>query len=215
MNFPMLPLVLLIAGGVTSLLAPASFTGQETPDACCSRFDYVLEKTFLKVDAVRLELSIMDETPVHVAELIDDSSRDDALEDSVAAVYGGAEGADLRMTFLVSFSLERFLDGNRDSLNGLAKAGVISGEDAERLFLENERRFAVLDEIGLQEGDRLEHELRGDTITTRFIDVSGVILVEETRVGPERRAALLGSLFGPESDFRDGLLDQVFDRRSR
>ena len=215
MKSPMLPLVLLVAGGVTSLLAPASLTGQETPDACCSRFDYVLEKTFLKVDAVRLELSIMDETAVHVAELIDGSSRDDALEDSVTADYLAAQHADLRMTFLVSFSLERFLDSNRDSLEGLGRAGIITGEAAERLYLENERRFAILEETGIQEGDRLEHELLGDTITTRFIDVSGVTRIDEIRVGPERRHALLGSFFGPESDFRGGLLDQVFNRRSR
>ena len=147
-----------------------------------------------------------------MAELIDGSTRDEELDHSVAAVYLSAEGADLRMTFLVSFDLERFLAGNRDSLNGLAEAGIISGDDAERLYLENERRFAILEESGMKEGDRLEHELRGDSIITRFIDASGVTRIDELRVGPERRAALLGSFFGPESEFRDGLLDQVFER---
>jgi hypothetical protein len=104
-----------LAAGVLFLLAAPDITGQVMPEACCSRFDFVLEKTFLKIDAVRLELSIMDETPVQVANLIDNSSRDDALEDFVSAVYAGAERADVRLTFLVSFSLERFLDGNRDS----------------------------------------------------------------------------------------------------
>ena len=205
-------LVLLGTAGVSSWLAAPDLPAQVPPHACCSRFDYVLEKTFLKVDAVRLELNILNGTPARVTELIDGSTRDDALEDSVAAVYLSADGAELRMTFLVSFGLERFLDGNRDTLNGLAEAGILSGDDAERLYLENRQRFAVLAESGIQEGDRLEHELRGDTITTRFTDVSGVTQIDEIRVGPERRAALLGSFFGPESDFRDGLLDQVFDR---
>lgn len=205
-------LVLLGTAGVSSWLAAPDLPAQVPPDACCSRFDYVLEKTFLKIDAVRLELQILDGTPSRVAELIDGSTRDEELEDSVAAVYLSTEGADLRMTFLVSFDLERFLDGNRDSLNGLAEAGIISGDDAERLYLENERRFAILEESGMKEGDRLEHELRGDSITTRFIDASGVTRIDELRVGPERRAALLGSFFGPESEFRDGLLDQVFER---
>jgi hypothetical protein len=205
-------LVLLGTAGVSSWLAAPDLPAQVPPDACCSRFDYVLEKTFLKIDAVRLELQILDGTPSRVAELIDGSPRDEELEDSVAAVYLSTEGADLRMTFLVSFDLERFLDGNRDSLNGLAEAGIISGDDAERLYLENERRFAILEESGMKEGDRLEHELRGDSIITRFIDASGVTRIDELRVGPERRAALLGSFFGPESEFRDGLLDQVFER---
>lgn len=201
-----------VAAGVLFLLAAPDITGQVMPEACCSRFDTVLEKTFLKIDAVRLELSIMDETPVQVANLIDNSSRDDALEDSVSAVYAGAERADVRLTFLVSFSLERFLDGNRDSMKRLAKANIVTEEEAARLYLENERRFAILDESGIQEGDRLEHELRGDTIITRFVDASGVTRLDELRVGPERRAALLGSFFGPGSEFRDGLLDQVFER---
>ncbi len=200
----MLPLVLLCAAGVSSFPAAPDLPAQMTPDACCSRFDYVLEKTILKVDAVRLELDILDGTPARVAELIDMSARDGELEDSVAAVYGSAEGTEVRMTFLVSFGLERFLDGNRDSLNGLANAGIISGKDAERLYLENERRFAVVEQIGLQEGDRLDYELRGDTVTIRFTDVSGATRIDETRVSPQRRAALLGSLFGPESDFSIG-----------
>lgn len=212
MKTRMLQLALLSAAGITFIPAAPDLLAQVTPHACCSRFDYVLEKTFLKVDAVRLELNILNGTPARVTELIDGSTRDDALEDSVAAVYLSADGAELRMTFLVSFGLERFLDGNRDTLNGLAEAGILSGDDAERLYLENRQRFAVLAESGIQEGDRLEHELRGDTITTRFTDVSGVTQIDEIRVGPERRAALLGSFFGPESDFRDGLLDQVFDR---
>jgi hypothetical protein len=212
MKTRMLQLALLSAAGITFIPAAPDLLAQVTPRACCSRFDYVLEKTFLKVDAVRLELNILNGTPARVTELIDGSTRDAALEDSVAEVYLSADGAELRMTFLVSFGLERFLDGNRDTLNGLAEAGIISGDDAERLYLENRQRFAVLAESGIQEGDRLEHELRGDTITTRFTDVSGVTQIDEIRVGPERRAALLGSFFGRESDFRDGLLDQVFDR---
>lgn len=212
MSARMLQLVLLSTAGVTSLPAVPDLPAQVAPGACCSRFDYVLEKTFLKVDAVRLELNILDGTPARVAELIDTSTRDDELEDSVAAVYGDVERANLRLTFLVSFSLERFLDGNRDSMQGLAKAGIVDEEEAERLYLENERRFTILEESGIKEGDRLEHELRGDSIITRFIDASGVTRIDELRVAPERRAALLGSYFGPESEFRDGLLDQVFER---
>ena len=205
-------LVLLGTAGVSFWLAAPDLPAQVPPDACCSRLDYVLEKTFLKIDAVRLELQVLDGTPSRVAELIDGSTRDEELEDSVAAAYGDVESAKFRLEFLVSFSLDRFLDGNRDSMQGLAKAGIISEAEAERLYLENERRFAILEESGMKEGDRLEHELRGDSIITRFIDASGVTRIDELRVGPERRAALLGSFFGPESEFRDGLLDQVLER---
>ncbi len=207
-----LHLVLLITAGVTSLATVPDLPAQVPPDACCSRFDYVLEKTFLKVDAMRLEFEILDGTPARVAELIDASTRDEELEESVAAVYLSAERANLRLTFLVSFSLERFLGGNRDSMHELAKAGIVSEEDAGHLYLENERRFAILEETGIQKGDRLEHELRGDSVITRFIDASGVTKIDELQVAPARRAALLGSFFGPESEFRDGLLDQVLER---
>ena len=58
----------------------------------------------------------------------------------------------------------------------------------------------------------IEHELRGDTVTTRYTDVTGTVRIDGFLVGSPERRVLIGSLFGPESEFRNGLLDLVFSR---
>jgi len=89
---------------------------------------------------------------------------------------------------------------------------VLTTEEFEALDAENVARFSVLAADGVRDGDRLEHQVRGDTVTTRYTDVAGAVRIDEVRVGSGHRRALLGSLFGPRSGFRKGLLDLVFDR---
>jgi hypothetical protein len=92
----------------------------------------------------------------------------------------------------------------------LSKTGLLSDAEVQKLSAENADRFRVLAADGIRDGDRLEHEVRGDTVTTRYTDVTGTVRIDEVRIGPEQRRVLLGSLFGPQSGFRKGLLDQVF-----
>jgi hypothetical protein len=58
----------------------------------------------------------------------------------------------------------------------------------------------------------IEHALHGDTVTTRYTDVTGAVRIDGLLVGSAERRMLLGSLFGPNSEFRNGLLDLVFTR---
>jgi len=135
-------------------------SAQEESPSCCARFEYVLERTIFKIDAVRLELTLHGTTPGQVVAFVRNRPDPKSSSDSVASLYLAADDADVRMTFLRSFSLGRFLDGNRDIMEKLRKAGILSDE--------------------------------------------------EVRIGPEQRRVLMGSLFGPRSGFRRGLLDLVF-----
>ena len=194
-------------------VTPCSYaSAQEESPSCCTRFEYVLERTIFKIDAVRLELTMHGTTPGQVAALVRNQPDPRSSSDSVAALYLAADDADVRMIFLRSFSLGRFLDSNRDIMEKLRKAGILDDEDVRSLDAENIDRFEVLADDGIRDGDRLEHQVRGDTVYTRYIDVSGAIRIEETQTGPEQRRVLLGSLFGPQSGFRRGLLDLVFRR---
>ena len=180
--------------------------------ACCKHFDYVLEKTIFKVDAVRLDLTILGDTPGRVEQLVTGRGDPRALSDSIATLYLGADHARIRMTFLRSFGLNRFLDANRDVMEKLARAGLITEEELDDLDTENRARFEGLAEDGIRDGDVIEHEVRGDTVTTLYTDVTGAVRIDGFLVGSSERRVLLGSLFGPESDFRKGLLDLMFDR---
>jgi hypothetical protein len=94
----------------------------------------------------------------------------------------------------------------------LVEAGVLSAPEFRALDAENVKRFQVLAGTGIRDGDRLEHRVDGERVTTRYLDVEGAVRIDEVQVGDAERRALLGSLFGPKSDFRDGLLDQVLSR---
>lgn len=198
---------LFLIGSISS-----SATAQENRVACCSDFDYVLERTIFKVDAVRLELTMLGETPDRVAEVVGGQAEPRVWSDSVAALYMEADHAHVRMTFLRSFGLDRFLDANRDALQKTVKSGLLTEEEFETLDAENRKRFAVLTMDGVRDGDQLEHEVRGDTVTTRYTDVTGAVRIDEIQIEAAHRKALIGSLFGPGSGFRKGLLDLVFDR---
>lgn len=200
----------LCIGLVLTAASTSSASVQQGSTVCCSRFDYVLERTIFKVDAVRLELTVGGETPGRVAELASGRADTRSVSDSVAALYLDAARARIRFTFLRSFGLNRFLDANLDVMEKLSKAGLLSAAEVQELAAENSDRFRVLAADGIRDGDRLEHEVRGDTVTTRYTDVMGAVRIEEVRIGPEQRRVLLGSLFGPQSGFRKGLLDQVF-----
>lgn len=202
-----LALGLLCAG-----LRAAPLEAQEPGSRCCERFDYLLEKTIFKVDAVRLELAFTDGTPARVAGLLTRSPDVPALRDSIAAEYLAASGAMVRFTFERSFGLERFLRANRDVMEDLVDAGILNHEEFLELDAENVERFQVLAEAGIQDGDRLEHRIDGERVTTRYVDRGGTLRIDEVQVGDAERRALLGSLFGPGSDFRNGLVDQVLDR---
>ncbi|MCK5489773.1 MAG: hypothetical protein KAI98_07280 [Gemmatimonadetes bacterium] len=206
LRIPLLASQLVLVSTFSSALA------QESQAPCCSRFDYVLERTIFKVDAVRLELTVRGDTPDRVVRLVTGRADPRSSSDSVAALYLRADNARVRMTFLRSFGLKRFLDANRGMMEKLSRAGLLSDEELRRLDAANHERFETLAADGIRDGDVLEHEVRGDTVTTRYTDVSGAVRVDEVRVGSEQRRVLMGSLFGPESGFRKGLLDLVFSR---
>lgn len=203
----MWPLGVVLAVGSSSLCS-----AQESPASCCTHFDYVLERTIFKVDAVRLELTVRGDTPGRVARLVTGRTDPRSTTDSVAALYLSSDDAAIRMTFLRSFGLSRFLDANRDVMRKMVRSGYLTEEEFRRLDEENRERFAVLEADGVRDGDRLEHEVRGDTVTTLYTDAEGAVRIDQVRVGRTERRVLMGSLFGPASEFRKGLLRQVFDR---
>ena len=212
MRGPFTPTPTLCVGLLLTALPLSSASAQEEGPFCCAQFEYLLERTIFKVDAVHLELTVRGDTPDRVARLVKEQPDPRSSSDSVAALYLAAEDAHVRMTFLRSFGLSRFLDANRDMMERLTRAGTLSDDEFLVLDSENAERFQVLAADGIRDGDRLEHQVRGDTVYTRYIDVTGAVRIEEARIGPEQRRVLMGSLFGPESGFRKGLLDLVFSR---
>jgi hypothetical protein len=200
------------------LLAAAPVIGhadQEkgTMSGCCARLDYRLEKTFLKVDVLQLTLVVDDATAAGVDSIIAGHERSDDVDRVVVSYFLGARSADITLAFLRSISYDQFIDGARKTSQQVAGAGLIEEEAAERIHQDTERRFAFLKETGVRRGDSLYYTLRGDSVTTRYVSADGTTMLQDLRVGPERRMSLLGSYFAPNTNFRDGLLDLIFAER--
>jgi hypothetical protein len=213
--------LLLDTGGLCLallLLAAAPVIGNEdkekgTMSGCCARLDYRLEKTFLKVDVLQLTLVVDDATAAGVDSMIAGRERSDHVERVVVSNFLGARSADITLAFLRSITYDQFIDSARKTSQKVADAGLIERESAERIHQDTARRFAFLKETGIRKGDHLFYALRGDSIATRYIDADGQTRLRDVRVGPERRLALLGSYFAPNTTFRDGLLDLIFSGR--
>ena len=119
--------------------------------------------------------------------------------------------ADIDLEFLVSFSLKKFLKGGKKNIEGVAKAGLLTKEDADSIAAERPARFAFLDKRGMKDGDQMFYRVRGDTLHMRFVYLDGVLGLEETNVGPARRISIIAAYVGPRSDFRKGLIKSLFE----
>ena len=175
------------------------------------RLEFLLERTLLKVDVVQLTIVVDETTAAEVDSLVAGRERTKDLEHAVATRYLEVRYADIELEFRMSISHERFLDGALETTKRVVKADLIGEESAERIDADLAARFSFLEDSGVREGDRLRYILRGDSIATRYVAADGETRLDDLRVGPERRLRLLGSYFVPKTNFRDGLLDAVFE----
>lgn len=202
-------------------LAALALTGSALPLAaaaqdCCRVLEMKLEKTIAKVDVLTLEYVADDVTAATAEALIGlaveegrasgDKLDQKSLKRAVAAAYLDGTSATASFTFLRDIGGDRFLDGQRESIETLGKKGILTEAETEAMVEDRLAQFKVLLDRGLLDGDLLQVTMSGDTVTARFIAVGNDTLVNSTRVGPERRRAYLGSYFGPDNDFRDKLV---------
>ncbi len=204
---------LLVAATTACGTGPATSAPMLTP-ACCAVFDYVLEATIFQIDAVRLELRVDDRTAADVRALVRAAQRSAALDSAIAHRYLNARETIVSMTFLVSMTATRFLSQTESVLRRLGDEGLLAADDVERLAREARFRFAFLRDGGVHDGDRMEYQVLGDSVTTSYVRPDGSRALHDVQVGRAHRVAVLGSYFARSSEFRTGLLDQVFAPRS-
>lgn len=207
------PISLFTTVAILACIGATGHCQPSTPSehSCYSSFDYLLEKTMLKVDVLKLHISLDSTTGHAVARLIEGQKRSSDLEQALVAQYLQARQADVDLSFLMSISHHRFVESARKTTRRLARQGFISDDAAVLVGDGMAQRFAFLKGAGIQEGDRLYYTVRSDSVRTCFVSAIGDTLLNDVRIGPERRVALLGSYFAPKTNFHDGLLDLVFE----
>jgi hypothetical protein len=174
----------------------------------------LLEKTIFQVDVLTLEIWIGGEAAAPLRALRGARSSGE-LRDSVASLAVHARDAWARITFVRDVSLGQFVGGIEDNMRRAVEADLLSRASAMLILDSIPLWFSVLEDRGIEDGDRLLYRLTGDTLHTRFFTRGGEILVDQTDIGPERRLSVFGSYFAPKSEFRKGLTNSLLESVSQ
>ena len=193
------------------MLTVGTISADSDVDPCCYRFDFLLKKTLLKVEVLRLRLILDEQTGRDVEEILSGRKRTRDLENAAAARYLEARSADVTLELLRSVPYKRFIDGFSKTQGRISSFGLFDEATGEAIANDTALRFAFLKERGMERGDRIHYVLRGDSLFSRYTRADGTVELDDIRVGPERRLSLLGGYFVPKTNFRDGWIDQLFD----
>jgi hypothetical protein len=167
--------------------------------------EMLFERTFLRVDVMRLTLRFDPATEQALLTLIEGQNGATSA-DAVADIALESRDVMVRGVFLRNVSLAQFLDGLLTNLTNAQKAGLVTEAEFDRIETDVNVQYQPLRERGLHNGDTMWYRVSGDSLHVVVQDSDGKILVESRAVGPERRRAVLGGYLAPGSEFRSGLI---------
>lgn len=171
----------------------------------------LLEKTIFRVDVLTLSVHVGGATAASLRQLAADGTITDQEKDSVASIASGATCATATLEFVRDVSLERLLGAIRDSSRAARDAGLIAPETYALIDTSLPEWYEFLDGRGVKDGDRMEYEIRGDTLDIRYLTATDDVLLDRTDVGADQRRSVLAGYFAPGSDFRDGLVRSLVE----
>jgi hypothetical protein len=193
------------------MLSAGSITADSGVNPCCHRFDFLLKKSLLRIEVLRLRLILDEQTGRDVEKILSGWKRTRDLENAAAARYLEARSANVTLDLLRSVSYKQFIDGSLKTQKRISSFGLFDEATGEAIANDTASRYAFLRERGMERGDRIHYVLRGDSLFSSYTRADGTVELNDIRVGPERRLSLLGGYFVPKTNFRDGLIDQLFD----
>lgn len=194
-------------GDRTQRAGPAA---RDTESGSYVEMQALLEKTIFKVDVLTLIVRLLDAEAQAVRRADVAGDRRDEQRAALAQQAIHARRACAIIEFRRGVSLGQFLNGVDENMRRARDANIITAAEHAMIADELPEAFSFLRDRKIQEGDRILYDIRGDSLTTRYVSVVGELLLEQTDVGPERRLAVLGSYFAPKSEFRKNLLDSYF-----
>ena len=178
---------------------------------CYHRFDFLLEKTLFEVDVLRLQLILDEQTGRDVEKILGGAKLTRDLENAAADRYLEARSADVTVELLRPVTYEQLIEGFSKTQERISSFGLFDEATGEAIAKDTMSRFAFLRERGMEKGDLIQYVLRGDSLYSIYTRADGAVELNDIRVGQERRLSLLGGYFVPKTNFRDRLIDQLFD----
>ncbi|MBX7149686.1 hypothetical protein K1X76_11485 [bacterium] len=170
----------------------------------------ILEKTFLDVDVLKLELLFPKTINDQLYNLVKNETRGTETNNKIANIASHSEKAAAKITFLRNVSVNQFLNGILANLVLAKNQGYIT--EAQHQFIAQGLPgwYAFLKERGIKKGDEMFYKMEKDSMRIMYITVEGKTLLDQTDTGADKRLSVLGSYFATGSDFRKGLIESLF-----
>lgn len=207
-------LIGLVAGGLVGFRAlDAGAEPDGTADLGTGRYARMrmrLEKTFLKIDVLDLEIIVSKPTAETLEKLVKGKDYSKRLEQEVATAVVRTTDAYAGLVFLMDVDFDQFVEGGRANVKRAYDAKMVTKEEYDRVSAGLPTWFAFLKERGVREGDRLQYRGSPKGLRTIYNDPKGKKLSEITHAGAAPLGTMLASYFAPESDFREPLVRSLF-----
>jgi hypothetical protein len=176
-----------------------------------SAMHMLLTKTFLRFNVATIDVRFDGDAQAHFADLARGKSYSDALGQQLAQVAINDEHAVVQMRFERDVGLDTWVGVVRDNLDQARAAGLITRDLQDRVSQGLPQWFAALHDRGYKKGDRLLYAVKADGLRTVVASPEGRILVDREDHDQGLRRVVLASYFAPRSDFREPLLQSLFE----
>ncbi|HSJ14507.1 MAG TPA: hypothetical protein VK939_08830, partial [Longimicrobiales bacterium] len=204
-----LPLAALLAALAMPAPAGAQFVDYEVGVTPASHMRTVLQKTFLKVDVLSVDICFDVPTAGRMAATAARGRLRGAAADAITRAALDGDLAVARVAFLRDIPLGDFLDGIDQDLRNAVAGGLVPDSVYRVLAAGLPVWFAPLDRRGLRKGDVLVYEMQPEAVRTIHVSREGKVLLDRTESGRALRNSPLAAWLAPGSPFRAGLLESL------
>ena len=200
----------LFVGSLLFAAPPPSLSSAELAQGPYSSMHMLLEKTFLKVDVLTVDVKFGKKIHPQLIKLAKGKQYSTALGNEVAKVAIGADDALVQLKFVRDVSLDQWIDAVRENLQQARDAGLITAAVQQKVSNGLPGWFSAIKERGYKENDRVLYRVRADKLRTVVVAANGKVLVDRTDNGKDAPRVVMASYFAPKSDFRELLLKSLF-----
>jgi hypothetical protein len=171
----------------------------------------LLQKTFLKINVLNLDVRLDKAAQGQVAALAQGKGYSDGLAPALGKAVMGAGHALIQMEFKRDVPLKRWIGVVRDNLEEARKASLITPTVEKRISDGLPEWFAALKDRGYEKGDRLFYVVSPDSLRTVVASAGSQIQLERVDKEKDARDVVLATYFAPGSEFREPLLRSLLE----
>lgn len=208
--------LLFVAVAAVCVPAPGrplpSLSAKDLASGRYARMHMLLEKTFLQIDVLRIDMRFGHRTRDRLAALARGHSYSAELADRIVRAAVRADHAVVRMEVEHHVSFHRWLKGVRENLKSAYDAGLIDHQMYRHAYRGLPRWFRPVEKRGYDDGDLIWYRVRPGSLRTVVVNKSGSVLIDRTDRGHEPPRAMLAGYFAPASEFRKPLVRSLFQK---